>query len=144
MQDNNTHKQKGIIHKIYPEDYVQTKKGIFPKRTVVVEVRSDKNGYDRTSLIALELFGDRAKGYESYFAGDEVEFMYTIQSRMSLRNGEEKWWTSINCSSLSKKFEFDSPARSFDDVAPKLNTDIQDEYIPKAGDKYSNEDDLPF
>jgi hypothetical protein len=133
MSDYNIHKEKGVIHKVYDTDFIQTKKGLFPKRVVVVEVRSDKGGYDRTALLALDIFGDKAHQYDHYLQGDEVEFSYTIQSRMSTKNGDERWWTSLNMQTLAKKFENQGATH---------NSDV------KFGDKISDNDDkntgLPF
>ena len=136
MSDHNIHKATGIIHKVYDTDFVQTKKGLFPKRIVVVEVRSDKGGYDRTALLALDIFGDKAHQYDHYSPNDEVEFSYTIQSRMSTKNGDERWWTSLNMQTLAKKFEF----------AVSTNNSAS-ESSPMFGEKLSDNDErdeLPF
>lgn len=135
MSDYNVHKSTGIIHKVYDTDFIQTKKGLFPKRVIVVEVRSDKGGYDRTTLLALDVFGDKAHQYDHYSPNDEVEFSYTIQSRMSSKNGEERWWTSLNMQTLAKKFEYSGS------TIP--NTDSSQQF---GGNNSYNEEnrDLPF
>jgi hypothetical protein len=140
---DNIHKAKGVIHKIYETTAIQTKKGIMNKKVIVIETRSRKGGWDRTSFHALECFGDDCSKYDYFNVEDEVTYEYRCESRCT-KTGDERWFTSLYLVALSKKFMFAGANKEIAD-ANQLNPVDKDKEEDVRFQTYDpNDTGLPF
>ena len=142
---------EGRVHRIIDEEIESKKKPgeVFPKRTYILEVPVEKGIWERTSYAVFEVFGQRAFALEHVNTGDDVEINFRIDSRSWIKDGQDKWITTLKLEDLTKVYQkyINEP------VVEKEDAFDYSELIPKQekkqgfdddGNWIDNGDDLPF
>lgn len=80
---------KGTLYTIFPTKQVTER---FTKREFVVETKDGK--YAQTIL--LQFTGDKVNALDGYSVGDEVRVEFNLRGRETNRNGESKFWNSLD------------------------------------------------
>lgn len=89
-------KTLGKVLKIYPKEEGMSKsENYFCKQTIVVEEGDRK--------LAIEFFGEKkVKKLEEVSVGELVEVTFFIESRPYENDQQERWFTTLNGSSLTR------------------------------------------